>query len=110
MIKMLDLVGFQDDKEEYATKFVDICSANTFSGLINQLPPAEKELLLKNLNKIKSIEEKIKFTKNYFGQEKIDLKFNLIARELIADYLTNIKKNLDDKQISSVKKYLLSEF
>ena len=91
ILRILEIVGYLDDKSVFAEKFVNLCASRTITDLISELPSVEKSHLLEKMKDVEKLEDRVRLAKSYFKQKEIDIRFKSITGQLIDEYLIYIK-------------------
>lgn len=108
ILKILDIIGYEADREVFADGFLEVCRKRAFLELMLELP-AEKKRELENsvaddLDPDKIGEELVKLVPDEARQRK----FKDVSLAVFADYLSHVMPVLKQDQNARLIRYLES--
>ncbi len=107
LLKILDAIGYTDDKEKFAIEFIETIKLQSLSNLIKLLP-VDKQLeaqqkLTENSN---NPEIFANILNNYFNQSEMEQSLHKTAKDMFSDYLQSINDSLSVEQKQNLAKAL----
>lgn len=106
LLQALTIVGFPDDKkEDFITKFSQMCNKHFLSDLLGTLPEDEQKSLIERLREEQD-QEKIKaILLENFSKEDIEETLKQSTGSVFKDYLENIMPDLSEEKRLELAKY-----
>jgi len=107
MMKILEITGFQGDREKFTNDFLSLCIQKTLPSLIDGLTYERQVELSKRINFMPPEKQEI-IILEYIEQKTFD---NLLLQETVKtlqDYLESVRPNLNPDQIQRLDAYVVS--
>jgi len=99
LLKILDTIGYADDKEAFANKFLENVHLQSLLNLIQSLPADKqneaKQKLTENSN---NPEEIASVLKEYFSQSEMQQSLQKSAQDAVNNYIQSINNSLSNEQ------------
>lgn len=106
LIKILEIIGYSEDKDKFATEFLQNVSLQSLLDLFNTLPQDKKDQMQKDISLAGSDAVKLqKILKNYFSEEQINTALQNSSKNAITEYIKTIEPTLSDPQKQSLTNY-----
>lgn len=96
--KVLDIIGYSDDKEVFIDKFQENIGLGSIVNLIASLPPDKQKEVSDKLSVSKNDEEKASVLKTSFTEEQLQGSLEKSVQEAIVGYIEAVKPTLNSKQ------------
>lgn len=99
LVKILDAIDFQDDKEAFVKEFLELIYAQAVTDLVATLPQTEQDEI-KNAFQVeeKNAETLGAVMKAHFSHEQGEKALQEATEKTVADYLEYIDSSLSDEQ------------
>lgn len=106
LTQVLEIIEYENDKQEFIHKFLDACVSQTIDKLIDSLSENKQ----KELNeKISQEGSNIRQTfYSYFGEEQYYQSLGKISQQIFAEYIELLSENLPSDKKSKLEEYLKS--
>lgn len=99
LFQILDIIGYTDDKESFADKFIKSIYLQSFNDLFQTLPPEKQSEIQKQITeKSENPEKVIETLKGYFSETQIQEAIKNAAYEGLTQYINAIKDTLSADQ------------
>jgi len=108
IIQILDLVGYGENKEEFADELLSLCQQQALVDLIKSLPEEKQTLLEKTLSQQPNPQNIDQVLKDNFTEEQILESLKKATENTIQTYLLTISPHLSDLQKNNLKTYIQS--
>lgn len=110
LTQILGVINYEDDKDEFINKYINIINNQTFFNLIQSLPQDKQEEIENKLTQAKDDKEKTQEVfKEYFSVEQIEKSIKNSSKDIMTKYLGAISNTLSDVQsqnlIQLIEKY-----
>ncbi|OGH17974.1 MAG: hypothetical protein A3C22_00965 [Candidatus Levybacteria bacterium RIFCSPHIGHO2_02_FULL_37_10] len=103
---ILDIIGYSEDKEKFATEFLQTVSLQALLDLFNTLPQDKKDQFQQKIQGIENdavqMQEELK---KYFTQNQIEQTIETSARNAVTEYIKTIEPTLSDPQKQNLTNY-----
>lgn len=104
--KILDIIGYSEDREKFSTEFLQNVSAQALLDLFNTLPQDKKDQLQQKItslgNDTVKMQEELKV---YFTEEQIQQAIENSAKNAMQEYIKTIQPTLSDSQKQNLTNY-----
>lgn len=104
--KLLDIVGYNGDKEKTAAEFLKNCQLIALAGLMKTLDEAKKEALKQEIKAPIAPEKVTQIITKYFGPEQFEPAILLATANYFKAYFQTILPSLNESQKENLKTYL----
>ena len=95
LIRILNTIGYSEDKEKFATEFLQNVSAQVFLDLFNTLPQDKKDQLQQKIqslgNNAGKMQEELKA---YFTDSQLEQAIENSAKNAVMEYMKTIDPTL----------------
>lgn len=108
LAKILDIINFSADKEEFINKFVDLTQQQTLLNLITLMPKVKQLQLQQALSTKKSLDDVAKEFQKIFSPKKYQEELTRTTNKLLNEYLISLMSSLTINQRKELKNYLQS--
>lgn len=106
IVKILDLVGYGENKEGFADELLSLCQQQTLVDLVKSLPEEKQILLEKTLSSQTSPQNIEQVLKENFTEEAILQALKKATENIIKGYLQTISPHLSDTQKKNLQTYI----
>lgn len=108
ILKVLEIIGYEDDKEKFANEFLSLCLQQALVALTQTLPQDKQDQLTQrsSLTPPDKMEELLL---EYFSAEKLQEDIKEASRTTFEDYLKEIIPTLNENQKNKLEQYLSSQ-
>lgn len=107
ILKVLEIINYQDDKEKFANEFLGLILQNSINNLAEKLPQDKLDQLRQRLSLSKP--EKLETLLNdYFSSEELNDSVKKVSENMFKEYLEEVSPTLDEAQKENLQKYLNS--
>jgi hypothetical protein len=105
ILKILEIIGYKDDKEAFVNEFIKDIKLGALSGLIINLPE-EKQKELKTKSEISqgNPQELERIINEYFTPEQIQEATKNSSQKMMSEYLQAINSTLSEEQKTNLVK------
>lgn len=105
-LNILDIIGYQGDKQTYINDLVALCVQKAFYQALNNLPEQTRTALIDKFSSAQSKEavEKI-FFESINGGDYLHA-LEIATRQVVGDYIHTVQANLTPEQSERLTKYL----
>lgn len=108
ILQVLEIIGYEDDKDKYANDFLSLCLQKAFVSLTQDFPQDKQDQLTQRMSLISA--DKIEgLLLEYFPKEKFETAVKEASRSTFEDYLKTIIPTLNDDQKNKLEQYLSSQ-
>ncbi len=98
LVKLLSIVGYQDDLEQGANEFLNLIKDQAILDLVQSLPAEEQEKYKEIKTSDFDPEKASQMIQSHFSAEDIQTALNNASKSIITDYLNTIDASLSLKQ------------
>src|SRR3989338_9474784 len=103
---ILDIIGYSEDKEKFATEFLQTVSLQALLDLFNTLPQDQKDKIQQQItnagNNPQAIQEALK---RYFTDLQLQDAVRTSAKNAVTEYIKTIEPTLSDPQKQNLTNY-----
>ena len=107
-LKVLDLIGYNDDKEQFISQFISLCQQKAAVDLIGSLPEEKKKLLGQQISQNTASEQVQKILSQYFTGQQYTKALEQATANNFKEYLEKITPTLSTDQQNSLHSFLSS--
>lgn len=108
IIKVLDIINYQKDKESYAKEFLGFCYQKAFLSYLETLPEEKQKELQQQLPEGSSPEKVKELLSGLVSTQEYEQSLEKAIKEVFDDYLKEIMPSLSEDQITNLQAYLSS--
>lgn len=105
--QVLEIIGYEDDKESYTNSFLELCYQKALLVLIDKLSEEKQQQLNQRLS-LTSADEKRKLFEEYFSKEDIEEAMKNAAKVTFEEFIKSVEPTLNDDQRNKLTDYLNS--
>lgn len=106
LIKILEIIGYSEDKDKFATEFLQNVSLQSLLDLFNTLAQDKKDQMQKDVSLAGNDPQKLQeILKNYFTEEQINNALQNSSKNAVTEYIKTIEPTLSDVQKQSLADY-----
>ncbi len=105
-MRILEIIGYTDDKETFAGEFVEVCIQQSFLEMIDRLPKEKVSQLEEKVKQAKDIKTFLRVLHTYLPPELLARCIERNTAQLFEEYLKEIVPTLDEKKAIELKKFL----
>lgn len=106
LLKILDVIGYSEDKDKFATEFLQNVSLQSLLDLFNTLPQDKKDQLQQKItsagNDAAKMQEELKI---YFTEDQLGQAIENSAKNAVTEYMKTIEPTLSDSQKQNLANY-----
>lgn len=103
LLRILDIIGYSEDKEKYATEFLQNVSLQTFLDLYNTLPQDKKDQIQQQIISAGNNPQAVRdLLKNYFTESQIEDVIQNASKNAVTEYMKAIDPTLSETQRTSI--------
>lgn len=106
IIKILEIIDFEEDKEEYAKKFIQVCEEQAILELLKGMSDEKREELAGRVTEENTDKENSKILKEYFSEKDYSQALESASERVFRDYLDTIEPTLSPEQKEKLEKFL----
>lgn len=106
--KILDIIGYSDDKKAFENKFTEVCRKQALLDLTDSLPPDKQEGLKLELGSANDPQKIGEILKRYVSVDEYDKILKLTSQNALDSYLQTVTPTLSDTQLAELQSYLKS--
>lgn len=106
IISILEIINYQNDKETFADKFIELCIKQSFLEMIGDLPKEKVALLTSRIKSVSSLEQFVKTLKEYIHPSLLTRKIEQVSAKLFDAYIEGIFQTLDEDTKAKLMSYL----
>ena len=106
LLRILDIIGYSEDKEKFATEFFQNVSLQALLDLLNTLPQDKKDQLQQKIASLGSDAAKVQGElKAYFTDSQLEQAIENSAQNAVTEYMKAIDPTLSDSQKQNLANY-----
>ncbi len=106
LLRILEIIGYSEDKEKFATEFLQNVSLQALLNLFNTLSQDKKDQLQQKMQSIGNDAVKMQEElKTYFTQEQLEQAIENSAKNAVTEYIKTIEPTLSDSQKQNLANY-----
>src|SRR3989344_1658092 len=106
LLRILDIIGYSEDKEKFATEFFQNVSLQALLDLFNTLPQDKKDQLQQKIASLGSDAAKVQGElKAYFTDSQLEQAIENSAQNAVTEYMKAIDPTLSDSQKQNLANY-----
>lgn len=109
ILQVLDIIDYQNDKQAFANKFIELAHMQAIDMLIHSLPEEKRTELVRKFTDLKSAETMKKMMHDCFTQEEFENALDESLEKLFSEYLQTIYPTLTEDQITSLQFFFKSQ-
>ena len=106
LLRILEIIGYSEDKEKFATEFLQNVSMQSLLDLITSLPSDKQEEVKQKISTLqndpKAIGDMIKL---YFTEQQIEDALQNSSKNAVAEYIKAIANTLSEEQKTNLANY-----
>lgn len=107
LLKILETIGYQDDKEAFVSEFEKNIQLQTIADLIKSLPLDSQVVIRQKLGDTSNNQEKVSaILKDQFPEPQFQIALENAAQDSITKYIQSIQKTLSESQKNDLIKVL----
>ncbi len=106
LLKILDIIGYSDDKDKFATEFLQNVSLQALLDLFNTLPQDKKDQLQQKIANIGQDAAKMQEElKAFFTEGQLEQAVENASKNAVTEYMKAINPTLSDTQRTSIMNF-----
>ena len=98
LLKILEIIEYSDNREEFADQFVNKIYLQSLSNLAKTLNPQEQDKLKENIKSSTDSDDLEKSLKNYFSEEQMQKAISGATSDAMSKYIETINPTLINDQ------------
>ena len=108
LLRVLTIINYQDDKNQFANDFLDLCLKKALVDMMESLPEGKKEEVKAKFSAQITPEEASQVMQTYFTPQQYMQNLQNATQFLFQDYLKTIMPSLSELQKTELQQYLTS--
>ncbi len=108
ILQVLEIIGYEDDKEKYANEFLTLCLQKALVSLTGELPQDKQDQLTQRIS-LTALDQLEKPLLEYFPKEKFEEAVKEASRSTFEEYIQTIIPTLNEDQRNKLEQYLSSQ-
>ena len=106
LLKILDAIGYSEDKDKFATEFLKNVSLQALLDLFNTLPVDKKDQIQQQVTDAGNNPAAIRETlKTYFTDSQLQEAIRNSAKKAVTEYIKTVEPTLSDSQKQNLTNY-----
>lgn len=106
MLRILDIIGYSEDKEKFASSFLENTNLQAFINLLTSLSQEKRDEINQKFMGLGNDTAKMqKELKTYFAQSQLEQAIENSSRNAITEYMKAIDPTLSDSQKGNLANY-----
>ncbi len=105
ILKVLEIIGYSNDKEKFTAGFLQSIDAQSLLNLINSLPSDKQEEARQKLAGVQDPKAAGELLKPYFSKEQIISSLQNSAKNMMTEYIKAIENTLSEEQKTNLANY-----
>ena len=106
LLRILDIIGYTEDKDKFATEFLQNVSLQALLDLFNTLPQDKKDQLQQKIAQVGQDAAKMREElKVYFTEPQLEQAIENSAKNAVTEYIKTIEPTLSDPQKTALTTY-----
>lgn len=106
ILKILEIIDYQNDRNQFANEFVDLCCRKALVASIAKLPESRRKRLEKNINGQKNIDIAVEEILRFISRDLYQKQLTLVSQETLTKYLDTVIPAISPVQEEILRKYL----
>ena len=103
MLRILDIIGYSEDKEKFTTEFLQNISLQALLDLFNTLPLDKKDQIQQQIASAGNNPQAARdLLKNYFTESQIEDGIQNASKNAVTEYMKAIDPTLSETQRTSI--------
>jgi|SRR3989338_7160455 len=103
LLRILDIIGYSEDREKFATEFLQNVSLQTLKDLLNILPQDKKDKIQQQIigagNNPQALRD---ILKSYFTESQIEDGVQNASKNAVTEYMKTIDSTLSETQRTGI--------
>jgi hypothetical protein len=108
ILEVLSIIGYENDKDKFASEFVTLCMQKAVSNLINGMPQDKQDQVLQRLS-LTTPDSWGTLLSEYVPEENLAAAIKDTSSLIFQDYIKEIEPTLNDEQRNKLSQYLSSQ-
>ena len=106
LLRILDIIGYSEDKEKFATEFLQNVSMQSLLDLINSLPSDKQEEIKQKTSVLQNDPKAAQdLFNNYFTKQQIERALQNASKNAVTEYIKAIASTLSEEQKTNLTNY-----
>lgn len=106
LLRILDIIGYSEDKEKFATDFLQNVSLQALLDLFNTLPQDKKDQIQQQIASAGNNPQALRdILKSYFTESQIEDAIQSASKNAVTEYMKSIDSTLSDTQRTSIANF-----
>ncbi len=106
LLKILEIIDYQDDKNQFALEFIDLCCRKAILSAVGSLPPDKKQLIDEGLKDNKDLDKCIEVLQTTVGRDLYQQHLEEESKNMFVDYIQTIIPTLTPEKQGALNDYL----
>lgn len=103
LLRILDIIGYSEDKEKFATEFLQNVSLQTLLDLFNALPQDKKDQIQQQITSAGNNSQTVRgILKSYFEESQIENAIQNASKNAVIEYMKAIDSTLSQTQKTNI--------
>lgn len=106
LLRILEIIGYSEDKDKFATEFLQNVSLQALLNLFNTLSQEQKDKIQQQITSANDDASKIQQALNqFFTQDQLAQAIENSSKNAVTEYIKTIEPTLSDPQKQSLANY-----
>lgn len=109
LVKVLTIIGYKEDKEAFAEKFITLCNQETLTDLLASLPQEKQKTITDRILEIENADQVAKILTEYFTSEQYKSAQQKALSAIMTKYLEAVTPTLSEQQLKELSSFFSSQ-
>jgi len=105
LVNILDIVGFDKDKEKFAEEFLGLVESEALLDLIEGLPEEDQEKVAKQLSKLEEPQKIGSVVEEWFSPKEVLERLMEVIEKRTKELFEGVKDDITDEQKKELENY-----
>jgi hypothetical protein len=108
IIQILNIIGYEKDKEKFAEEYWNICIENVIFKLISNFDDNKKIELQNKISLLKQNDNIEKLLLEYFSEDEYKEAVKTESQTMFVEYINTLLPTLNEEQVKKLQEFLAS--
>ena len=106
LLRILDIIGYSEDKDKFATEFLQNVSLQALLDLFNTLPQDKKDQIQQQIASAGNNSQAVRdLLKSYFTESQIEDRLQNASKNAVTEYMKAIDSTLSETQRTNIMNF-----
>lgn len=106
LLRILEIIDYQGDKNQFAWEFIDLCARKAMLNCITAVPKDDRDKIDTALKEVKTIEDTITVLTQHIPKTSYEKHLEEVSKLMFRDYINTVFPTLNPSQQKALTDYL----